>query len=182
MTTPPPARPLARAHGLRTGVGGPAMRPQTGADGGYEPGTHFGDAEESTEPRLSAQDTAPTRGPGIPVPFRGGGRSSRARTTPWVRVALVVAASVLASRPAAGQSYSWTGSVNGNWSTPNDWSPAGPPTSSINTALTFGATGNPVMTNDLAGTFSLNSMRFEPGAPAYTLGGNPLSFQIKGEQ
>jgi hypothetical protein len=93
-----------------------------------------------------------------------------------------VAASVLASRPAAGQSYSWTGSVNGNWSTPNDWSPAGPPTSGINTALTFGATGNPVMTNDLAGTFSLNSMRFEPGAPAYTLGGNPLSFQIKGEQ
>jgi hypothetical protein len=46
---------------------------------------------------------------------------------PWVRVALDVTASVVAGRPAAGPPYTWTGSWNGNWSTPNDWSPAGPP-------------------------------------------------------
>ena len=138
--------------------------------------------EGGDEPCLAEQDAAPTRGPGIPAPFRGEGRSSRARTTPWVRVALVVAASVLAGRPAAGQTFAWGGSLGGNWSTLGNWTPAGPPASGVNTALSFGATGNPAMTNDLAGTFSLNSLTFEPGAPAYTLGGNPLSFQTKGEQ
>jgi fibronectin-binding autotransporter adhesin len=88
-----------------------------------------------------------------------------------------VAASVLAGRPAAGQTFAWGGSLGGNWSTPGNWTPAGPPTSGVNTALSFGATGNAVMTDDLAGTFSLNSLTFSAAAPAYTLGGNPLAFQ-----
>jgi autotransporter-associated beta strand protein len=96
----------------------------------------------------------------------------------WARVGLVGAVVLLAGRPATGQSYTWAGSLDGNWSTPGNWSPAAPPTSSVNTALTFGATGNPTMTNDLAGTFSLNSLTFTAAAPAYTLGGNPLAFQL----
>ena len=144
--------------------------------------SHIAYAGAVAEPCLAEPDAATTRSPGIPAPFRGEGRLSRAPTLPWVRVALVVAACILAGRPAAGQTFAWGGSLGGNWSTPGNGTPAGPPTSGVNTALTFDATGNAVMTDDLAGTFSLNSLTFEPGAPAYTLGGNPLSFQTKGEQ
>jgi autotransporter-associated beta strand protein len=100
----------------------------------------------------------------------------------WVRVALAVAVSFLAGRPAAAQSYTWLGGVNGNWSTAGNWSPAGPPVATgTDTGLIFGATANPNMTDDLitpGGIFKLNYMTFTSAAPAYTLGGGFLSFQV----
>jgi autotransporter-associated beta strand protein len=92
------------------------------------------------------------------------------------RAVLAVLVLALAAGPAAAQS-TWTGVNNGTWSTTNNWS-GGFPVSGANTTLAFSANNfNPLMTNDLAGTFVLNSMTFNAGAPAYTLGGNPLNFQ-----
>ncbi len=78
--------------------------------------------------------------------------------------------------PAIGTTYTWTGNTSGNWSVAGNWSPGVPP-SSINTLLAFGATSNATMTNDISGGLLLNSMTFNAGSPAYTLGGNGLTFQ-----
>jgi hypothetical protein len=80
--------------------------------------------------------------------------------------------------PGAVGAQTWTGAVSGNWSNPNNWSPVGVPTSGPNTQLVFGATANTAMTDDIAGTFNVNQLTFSSGGPAYTLGGNGLSFQI----
>ena len=67
-----------------------------------------------------------------------------------------------------------------NWNDPLNWDPFGVPTSSTTTALTFGATSIPGMSNDIPGTFLLNSMTFTDVAPAYTLTGNTLGFRHEG--
>ncbi len=71
----------------------------------------------------------------------------------------------------------WTGASGGNWSNGGNWNPATAPTSSSNNQLTFGATTNAAMTNDIAGTLVLNSLNFTAASPTYTLSGNGLSFQ-----
>ncbi len=71
----------------------------------------------------------------------------------------------------------WTGNINGSWNTSGNWSPVTIPSSSVNTQLTFGTTTNGAMTNDIPGTFSLNSMTFNAGSPVYSLSGsNGLNF------
>ena len=73
--------------------------------------------------------------------------------------------------------FTWTGATGGNWSVGTNWLGGTVPTSSANTPLTFGATSNPAMTNDIAANpFVLNSMTFLSGSPVYTLGGNGLNF------
>jgi hypothetical protein len=84
---------------------------------------------------------------------------------------------VAASLPGA---LTWTGSSSGNWSTGGNWNPTTAPASSINNQLTFGATANATMTNDIAGTLVLNSLSFTAGSPTYTLSGNGLNFQTNG--
>jgi autotransporter-associated beta strand protein len=95
---------------------------------------------------------------------------SRAPTFLLVTVVLAMSAA-----PAAAQT--WTGAVSGNWSNGSNWSPTGVPSNTPNTQLTFGATANAAMTNDLGGTFNLNQMTFGAGDPAYSLAGNALAFQ-----
>jgi autotransporter-associated beta strand protein len=81
---------------------------------------------------------------------------------------------VAASSPGA---LTWTGSSTGNWSNNGNWNPANAPASSVNNQLTFGATSNAAMTNDIAGTLVLNSLNFTASSPTYSLSGNGLNFQ-----
>jgi fibronectin-binding autotransporter adhesin len=80
--------------------------------------------------------------------------------------------------PAAAQT--WTGIGDNNWTSSANWSGFVAPVSGINTGLAFGPTIASAMTNDFAGTFVVNSLGFGAGAPAYTLAGNPLAFQVGG--
>ncbi len=82
--------------------------------------------------------------------------------------------------PGALTPWTWSGTTSGSWSVGTNWSPTGPPPSNVATVLTFGATSNAAMTNDIAGTFTLNSMTFNSGSPAYTLAGNGLNFVSNG--
>jgi autotransporter-associated beta strand protein len=70
----------------------------------------------------------------------------------------------------------WIGPTSGSWNNSGNWSPTAIPASSPNTQLTFGATPNAAMTNDIS-SLILNSMTFTSAAPTYTLGGNSLNFQ-----
>ena len=90
-----------------------------------------------------------------------------------IRFAQVLLVAALATTPAAAQT--WTRAASGSWMNGSNWSPTGVPASSQNTQLTFGATSNAAMTDDIAGTFGFNQMTFNAGDPAYTLSGNPLS-------
>jgi autotransporter-associated beta strand protein len=74
----------------------------------------------------------------------------------------------------------WTGATSGSWAIAANWSPAGFAASSPETQLTFGATPNAAMTNDLSGTLILNRLTFNAGAPAYSLTGNGLDFHTNG--
>ena len=59
---------------------------------------------------------------------------------------------VLGQEPPGGGnvvSRSWTGAVNGNWSNPNNWSPAGVPQNGE--SLYFRDDSNSSMVNDLTG-------------------------------
>ena len=51
--------------------------------------------------------------------------------------------------PSIITSQMWTGAVSGLWSNADNWSPTIAPSSSPNTQLTFGATANAAMTNDI---------------------------------
>jgi autotransporter-associated beta strand protein len=96
----------------------------------------------------------------------------------FVRRAIIVLAGLVPAT-ASAQPVTWTGSTSGSWSVAGNWSPNGVPASSDNTQLTFGATPNPAMVNDI-GTLVLNSMSFNAGSPAYSLSGNGLNFQTNG--
>jgi autotransporter-associated beta strand protein len=70
----------------------------------------------------------------------------------------------------------WSGSANGSWSNPSNWSVA-VTANNTDLQLAFGTTPNPVMTNDLTGTLVLNQLGFYAGSPIYTLTGNGLDFR-----
>ncbi len=85
-------------------------------------------------------------------------------------------AGVILMGMARGQT--WIGTASGNWNTAGNLSPAGVPTnSSTAKQLTFVATPNATMINNIPGTFTLNRMTFSAGDPAYSLMGNGLHFQ-----
>jgi|GEM_PF-3734850 Uncharacterized protein with a C-terminal OMP (outer membrane protein) domain len=67
---------------------------------------------------------------------------------------------LFASVPALSAQSVWTG-VTGSWNTADNWSPAGVPVSGATTALEFGHSGALyTATNDIAGDFQLNVLRF----------------------
>ena len=91
------------------------------------------------------------------------------------RVAISALAALLL--PCTAPAQTWTGATAGNWNNPGDWSPAAVPTSSRDTQLSFGATANAAMTDDIPGLFTMNQMTFAAGSPAYSLNGIGLTFQ-----
>jgi autotransporter-associated beta strand protein len=101
------------------------------------------------------------------------------RISPTGPAAIAVVIALLIVSPAAAATWTWTGTASGSWNDPNNWSPASVPANTRATQLTFDATANGVMTNDIPATlnvFNLNSMTFTAAAPAYSLGGDTLSF------
>ncbi len=82
----------------------------------------------------------------------------------------------LSFTPTAATAWTWTGNTSGSWSVGTNWSPTSTPASDSNTQLSFGATSNAAMINDIPGTLTLNSMTFNAGSPVYTLNGNGLNF------
>jgi T5SS/PEP-CTERM-associated repeat protein len=77
---------------------------------------------------------------------------------------------------AAGRP-TWTGTLSGSWNNPGNWAPTGVPASTADTQLTFGATPNAVMTNDIPGGLIVNRLTFFTPGPTFTLGGNLLDFR-----
>ncbi len=84
---------------------------------------------------------------------------------------LALAAAVLTNGLAPAQT--WNGSVNGNWNTAGNWSSL-PPTNGT-AVLTFGASSNTTMTQNLANPLNVDGLTFNAGAPAYTLNGSQLN-------
>jgi autotransporter-associated beta strand protein len=84
---------------------------------------------------------------------------------------------LLTFTPLSSTNPTWTGATSGSWGVTGNWNPAAIPTSGANTQITFGATPNPVMTNDISGGLTLNAMTFNSGSPVYSLSGNGLTFQ-----
>src|SRR6201999_3149812 len=72
---------------------------------------------------------------------------------------------LLGMAPHQCDAQTWTGTVNGNWNNAGNWT-GGIPASSFATQLTFGATSNAAMTDDIPGTLSLKGMTFNAGAPS----------------
>ena len=94
-----------------------------------------------------------------------------------LRRALAAAVLLLALAPPAA-AQTWTGNSNNLWNLASNWSAL--PASSIDTQLIFGATANASPQNNFAGTFLLNRMTFNAGAPVYSFTGNPLEFRTNG--
>src|SRR3954447_13910243 len=100
---------------------------------------------------------------------------------PGLAVLWAVASLAILAIPPPAPAQTWTGTANGNWSNGSNWSSA--LVNGINTQLTFGTianTANATMTDNVVGTFLLNKMTFNAGAPAYTLTGNALDFRTNG--
>jgi hypothetical protein len=93
------------------------------------------------------------------------------------RLTALMLAAILSVAPAPANAATsfWTGTVNNSWNNAGNWSPAGIPTSSLNTQLSFGAAVTTSITDNIAGTFILNQLTF--GGPSYTLTGNLLDFR-----
>jgi autotransporter-associated beta strand protein len=89
---------------------------------------------------------------------------------------VVLSVTFAAATGGTAAAQTWTGTNSGNWSNAGNWSAA--LVSSQDTHLTFPATAsNTTMNDDIAGTFSLNSVIFAAGSPAYSLNGNALNFK-----
>ncbi len=73
------------------------------------------------------------------------------------------------------ETFVWTGSSDGNWNNPLNWSHA-VPVGSETTVLQFGATTNPVSTNNILGGLSLNQLLFGSNAAGVEVEGNALIF------
>jgi hypothetical protein len=86
------------------------------------------------------------------------------RRIPFVLVAVLLC---LVSVPAWAISRTWTPGITSSWSEPNNWTPAGVPSSTDPLVFPAGAT----MVNDLTG-FAAGPMTFNGSA---TLSGNPLT-------
>ena len=78
--------------------------------------------------------------------------------------------------PKTLNNSSWTGASSGNWSDGGSWAEGTPPAGGQNTQLTFGASSQAAMTNDIPGLV-IDGVLVNSGAPAYTVGGNPIAFQ-----
>jgi hypothetical protein len=103
-----------------------------------------------------------------------------------VAVAVAVAACVLFPAAAPAQSFvfppnfTWTSGATDNWSTGSNWTPVGPPPSTVSsTVLQFNATGTTTYTatNDVADPFTLFSAQFNSfSSGTVNLAGGALNF------
>lgn len=90
------------------------------------------------------------------------------------RFAFPLLAAALA--PFAGaQTFNWTGAADGNWANAANWS-GGAPVGGAGTAIVIDLAAPLTLTNNFAGGFTLNSLRFGPSAGAHVLDGNALIF------
>jgi fibronectin-binding autotransporter adhesin len=100
------------------------------------------------------------------------------RGTPSVSVDAATGNQLLLTfTPVILTAWTWSGGQSGSWANGANWNPAVTPVGGSATQLTFGATQNPVMANDISGGLTLNAMTFNAGSPTYSLSGNTLTFQ-----
>jgi fibronectin-binding autotransporter adhesin len=100
--------------------------------------------------------------------------------TPSVSVDPTQNTLLLTFTPALLAPTTWTGNASGSWNNSANWSPTAVPASGPNTQLVFGPSANSAMTNDIPGTFTVNSLTFNAGSPVYGLSGNGLNFVTNG--
>ena len=92
------------------------------------------------------------------------------------RVLLLSIASIITAPLQVGaETFTWTGSADGNWVNPANWDP-GVPLSGLDTALVFDTAAVPVTTNNIAGGLTLNSLVFGPSSGPREVNGNALIF------
>jgi fibronectin-binding autotransporter adhesin len=72
------------------------------------------------------------------------------------------------------RAQTWTGAASGAWNNSGNWSSL--PANGNQTQLTFGASANSTMTQNLYNPFNLQTMTFSAGAPGYTINGNTINF------
>jgi len=95
----------------------------------------------------------------------------------WLAMAVIPAAALMTAQHAQAGVDTWTGAVDGNWSTvtsPTNWAAGIVPVSGD--TLVFGvATGNDTNANDISG-LSLQGISFGATADAYTITGQAITF------
>ena len=102
--------------------------------------------------------------------------------------ALACAALFFASSPARAGSHTWSGAVNGNWSTAGNWSAGGVPTiGEASLTMTFpGSATRTVMTNNI-GALTVTAMTFSGsnfivrGASTITFGSSLINLLCSGD-
>ena len=67
----------------------------------------------------------------------------------------------------------WTGNMDGYWSTPGNWTRGNAPPLAGDSLL-FGPSTPTTLTNDLIAGTAFTSLTFQPGAPSFTLNGNSV--------
>ncbi|HVA23196.1 MAG TPA: hypothetical protein VMW62_02280, partial [Chloroflexota bacterium] len=90
--------------------------------------------------------------------------------------AVAVVGHLTAATAEAATTYTWTGSSSANWSVGANWSPASPPTNGDILIFPAGPT-NILTTNDIS-SLTVSTITFNTGAPAYHIGGNPLTISV----
>ncbi len=78
---------------------------------------------------------------------------------------------------ALAGTWTWTGAgTNDNWSTPDNWTPAGPPGSDNATTLIFGGNNRLMPEEDLCDSFLFGSLTFATNAGSFYLTGTTSAF------
>ena len=93
------------------------------------------------------------------------------RLARFISQCLVLFVLAITGVSANAATRTWTGSANGLWSNPNNWSPQTAPVSGDSLVFPMG-TATPSVTNDLNG---LLLQGIEIGGPGYTLNGNAIT-------
>lgn len=107
------------------------------------------------------------------------GKSAKVLSSSSGRIlACSIAALSLTSECATlAQEAVWTATQSGNWSVPTNWKSGSVPSNDPARALHFAPPGNGAITatNDLPGTFSASSLRFNSASKGlFSLGGNAI--------
>jgi hypothetical protein len=101
---------------------------------------------------------------------------TKRRVAGFFGCAVSAAAALACGGRAWGTTYTWsTTAATGNWGTATNWTP-GMPVSASTTTLVFGASQTVALTDNITGTFGLNSLVFSSGDSAYTI--SPSGAQI----
>lgn len=91
------------------------------------------------------------------------------------RVGLYASLLLVAGGRCLGAEYTWTGAIDGSWSTGANWT-GGVPASATDTVVVFGSTTQPNTTNSIPGGLTLNALEFLSTAGSRSISGNALAF------